>query len=63
MKKLLYRILTKLGCVAEATMYYIGGSDVLPSPLKGNEELEALEALESGSDSAKQQERLLWRCC
>ena len=35
-------------------IFYIGGSDVLPPPLKGKEEQDALEALEKGSDSAKQ---------
>lgn len=35
-------------------IYYIGGSDVLPPPLKGQEEQEALERLEQGSDEAKQ---------
>ena len=33
---------------------YIGGSDVLPPPLKGTEEQEALEQLEQGSEEAKQ---------
>lgn len=35
-------------------IHYIGGSDVLPPPLKGEEEQEALEALEHGCESAKQ---------
>lgn len=35
-------------------VYYIGGSDILPPPLKGSEEREALEALESGDQAAKQ---------
>ena len=34
-------------------IYYIGGSDVLPPPLKGQQELDALEQLEQGSDAAK----------
>lgn len=34
-------------------VYYIGGSDVLPAPLKGEEEQKALHALESGDESAK----------
>ena len=33
---------------------YIGGSDVLPPPLKGQEEQEALERLENGCEEAKQ---------
>ena len=34
-------------------IYYVGGSDVLPPPLKGNEEALALEQLEQGDDQAK----------
>ena len=43
----------KKGC-AVGRIYYIGGSDVLPPPLKGVQEQEALEQLEQGSDGAKQ---------
>ena len=35
-------------------VFYIGGSDVLPPPLKGEAELSALEALERGDEGAKQ---------
>ena len=35
-------------------IFYIGGSDVLPPPLKGQEEMRALEALEGGDEGAKQ---------
>ena len=35
-------------------IYYIGGSDVLPPPLKGAQEQEALEQMEQGSQEAKQ---------
>ena len=35
-------------------IYYIGGADVLPPPLKGQEEQDALEAMEAGQESAKQ---------
>ena len=35
-------------------IFYIGGSDVLPPPLKGQEEAAALEALENGDEQAKQ---------
>ena len=35
-------------------VYYIGGTDVLPPPLKGDQEAEALEALEQGDAQAKQ---------
>lgn len=36
------------------TIYYIGGNDVLPAPLKGDQEQQALAELEQGSESAKQ---------
>ena len=36
-------------------VFYIGGTDVLPPPLKGREEQEALEGLEQGNENAKQQ--------
>ena len=39
----------------EEGIFYIGGSDVLPPPLKGAEEENALMGLESGSETAKQQ--------
>ncbi len=35
-------------------IYYIGGAEVLPPPLKGPQEQEALEAMENGDDAAKQ---------
>lgn len=35
-------------------LYYIGGSDVLPPPLKGEEEKNALVALEQGDEEARQ---------
>ena len=35
-------------------VFYICGADVLPPPLKGEEENAALEQLEEGSESAKQ---------
>lgn len=48
-------LLEKIGIVRTDGIYYIGGSDVLPPPLKGKEELDVLEALERGSEQAKQQ--------
>ena len=48
-------LLKKIGIVRQDAVFYIGGSDVLPPPLKGKEELEALEALERGNEQAKQQ--------
>ena len=49
----LLEILRSLGLIREKGIYYIGGSDVLPPPLKGAEEQQALEALEQGSEEAK----------
>ena len=36
------------------TVHYIGGSDPLPPPLKGEQEQQALEALEAGEEDARQ---------
>ena len=47
-------ILRKLICRSEKAIHYIGGSDVLPPPLKGQQEQSALEALEQGDGAAKQ---------
>ena len=49
----LWRLLRKLGLWKENSIHYIGGSDVLPPPLKGQEELDALEALQRGEERAK----------
>lgn len=38
----------------EQTIYYIGGSDVLPPPLKGEAERQAIEALSRGEEQARQ---------
>ena len=38
----------------EESIFYIGGSDVLPPPLKGAEEENALLGLEAGNENAKQ---------
>ncbi len=54
MKNLFKAVLTKLFFEKENGIYYIGGSDVLPPPLKGDEEQAALEQLELGDESAKQ---------
>ena len=37
-----------------SALYYIGGSDILPPPLKGQEEKDALDALERGDEQMKQ---------
>ena len=47
-------LLRKMGLLSSGRVYYIGGSDVLPPPLKGEQEQKALEALEAGEESAKQ---------
>ena len=54
MKENWLRFLKLIGIVPEDAVYYIGGSDVLPPPLKGQEEQEALEALEQGDEQARQ---------
>ena len=54
MRKLIEQLRIWLGFVHRQTIYYIGGSDVLPPPLKGEEERKALEELEQGSEDAKQ---------
>lgn len=51
---LLFQFLKRLGFLQDESLYYIGGSDILPPPLRGQQEQDALEALEQGSDAAKQ---------
>ena len=50
----LSKLLSLLGLTREQNIFYIGGSDILPPPLKGQQEQEALEALERGDEQAKQ---------
>ena len=50
----LRKLLSLLGLTREQNIFYIGGSDILPPPLKGQQEQEALEALEQGDEQAKQ---------
>ena len=38
----------------EESIFYIGGSDILPPPLKGEDEQQALEGLERGDELQKQ---------
>ena len=45
--------LAKIGVLPREEIYYIGGCDVLPPPLKGQEEADALELLEQGDEKAK----------
>lgn len=54
MREKLLLFLRRTGLIGENTIYYIGGTDVLPPPLKGAEETNALIQLEQGSETAKQ---------
>ena len=46
--------LERIGLICENRVYYIGGSDILPPPLKGQDEEKALQGLEQGEQEAKQ---------
>lgn len=50
----LFRWLQKWLISKEQGIFYIGGSDVLPPPLRGEEEKRAIEALSRGEETAKQ---------
>lgn len=50
----LFRWLQKWLISEEQGIFYIGGSDVLPPPLRGEEEKRAIEALSRGEEAAKQ---------
>ncbi len=54
MKITIVWILQRLGLLAPERIDYIGGSDVLPVPLKPHEERELLLKLEQGDEQAKQ---------
>ena len=54
MMKKLWLFLVKIGLIRRESIFYIGGSDVLPPPLKGQQEQDALEGLELGDEKAKQ---------
>lgn len=43
----------KLGFLSQKELYYIAGSDILPPPLKGEAEKQALEKLEQGDEAAR----------
>lgn len=49
-----FDFLVRLGLLRVDGVYYIGGTDVLPPPLKGADEQAALIGLEQGDESAKQ---------
>ena len=51
----LLKLLEKLGIRVDPGLYYIGGADVLPAPLRPQEQALALEKLEQGSEEARQQ--------
>ena len=46
--------LVRIGLIPPREIFYIGGSEVLPPPLKGQEEQDALEGLERGEERCKQ---------
>ena len=46
--------LAKIGIWGRENVYYIGGADILPPPLKGDQEQDALLLLEQGDEAAKQ---------
>lgn len=50
----LWAFFAKIGLLPSGQVYYIGGSDILPAPLRGTEEQQALEQMERGDDAAKQ---------
>ena len=54
MREFFKRLMEKMYAGKVGRIYYIGGSDVLPPPLKGLQEQEALEKLEHGDEEAKQ---------
>lgn len=54
MTERLLAFLRKIGFIQPNTIYYIGGADVLPPPLKGQEELNTLISFEQGDEGAKQ---------
>lgn len=47
-------VLEWIGVLTRQKVYYIGGSDILPPPLKGQDELDVLERVEAGDEAAKQ---------
>lgn len=54
MKEKFLKLLVKLGLFRGNAVYYIGGTDILPPPLKGAQEQQALAQMESGDEDAKQ---------
>ena len=54
MKEKFLKLLGKLGLLWDNGVYYIGGADILPPPLKGAQEYQALKQMENGDEEAKQ---------
>ena len=54
MTKMIRWILVLIGRKHIPGIYYIGGADVLPPPLKGQEEQDALDQMEEGNEGARQ---------
>lgn len=50
----IFVIFIKWGIVPVREIHYICGSDILPPPLKGEQEQQALEYMENGDEDAKQ---------
>ena len=52
--RIVRELLVWIGLLPQQNVFYVGGSDVLPPPLKGAQELAALSQLEQGDEQAKQ---------
>ena len=48
------QILRWMGLLPSGEIFYIGGNDILPPPLRGQDEQEAISQLEDGNEAAKQ---------
>jgi len=48
------QLLRRMGLLPGDGIHYIGGTDILPPPLKGEQESTALEQMEQGDEGAKQ---------
>ena len=53
MKKWLRRILARLRALCSGGIYYIGGSEVLPPPLTGQDEADCIARLMAGDPEAR----------
>ena len=63
MNQVIKDILKKFGIVRVRSICYIGGPDVLPAPLKGQEEQEALPALQVAEASWQNWRQEQKGCC